>query len=675
MAGRASRRGVSQRSILALTATTAIAVGMVAFAGTAGAVAAPGDTAFPNSVPAWATPKADAGAADPNTTVEGEVFLPLKDEAGAQALALAISTPGNPRYNKPLTAAQWISTYSPSQADFNAVKAYLVSSGVTIYATPASRQYIVFRAPISTMAAAFKTKLHNYHYAGGIQRAPASAPELPTSIASKVSAISIDSSRTMTTPDNVRLDSAPATATPKTKVAPSATPSATPVPTYTCSVYYGQVVGTTPPAYGGKTSYPTANCGYIPDQLRSGYGLNKLINSGNSGAGQTVAIIDAYGSPSILQDTNDYMLSVGSPLLTKYTEIKPAVKDYVDTAACQGVSGWQGEQAIDVQSAHSIAPGASILYVGGFNCGGGLDIALSKILDGHLANIVSNSYGDAGEAVPSGTVAGEQDLHIQAAAEGIGLYFSSGDSGDEQADVGYITPDFPASSPFVTAVGGTSVEVGANGAPLFSTGWGSTRDQIVQTKAGGLAFAETLPGTIFRGGAGGGVSALFAQPAYQKGVVPTALADSDDGTPSRVVPDISALADPYTGFQIEIRPYDDDNGTQGPLTAETYGGTSLASPIIAAMMALTQQATGRVIGFANPALYALDKAAPSAFQDILPNPASGSSVKAVTFTSSLGSFLVTLGRDTSLKVSKGYDEVTGIGTPQVGLLSQYLTGK
>ena len=106
--------------------------------------------------------------------------------------------------------------------------------------------------------------------------------------------------------------------------------------------------------------------------------------------------------------------------------------------------------------------------------------------------------------------------------------------------------------------------------------------------AGKVKFTDPVPGTLWGGGAGGGTSAFFAQPAYQQGVVPDSLADSVDGTPARVSPDVAALADPYTGFQIALRPIDDSTCTPsgdcqvGDLEYETYGGTSLASPITAA---------------------------------------------------------------------------------------------
>ena len=618
--------------------------------------------AYPGSVPAFVSARADAGPTAAATTVEGEVYLPLQDEAGAQSFATNVSTPGSAKYGKYLSPSAWIAKYAPSQADFNAVKKYLVQSGETIYATPKSREYIVFRGPAATSSAAFGTTLHNYRVSGQLVSAPSTAPKLPASIASKVMAVSLGDARAkLTRPSNVPLGAgtgAVGTATPQVKSAASAAAPA-------CSSYWDQHEGTLPAAYG-KTSFPTNICGYLPAQLRSAGGVNKQINSGQDGTGQTVAIVDAYASPTILQDTNDYMRAVGSPLLTRFREIVPAQSRWQDQTLCQQPSGWQAEESIDVQSSHSIAPGANILYVGGFNCGGGLDIALSKIVDNGLSNIVSNSYGDLGEGVPDDVVRGEQNIHIQAAGEGIGLYFSSGDSGDESVNLGYTSPDFPASSPFVTAVGGTSEAINANGSYGFETGWGDILDQVVNN-----AYTSALPGNLYGGGAGGGVSALFAQPKYQQGVVPNQLARSVDGTPSRVVPDIADLADPYTGFQIALRPIINDTTLEtGPFGYETYGGTSLASPIAAAKMALAQAATGGRVGFANPALYQAAQNKPAAFHDVVPPSSPVALYYQSARTGNL--YLVTLNQGLSLNTSPGYDTMTGIGTLIEPTLAQYL---
>ncbi len=604
------------------------------------------------------------------------MYLSLKDEQGARSLALAASTPGSGQYGKYLSPRTWIGRFAPSSKDFAAVERYLRASGLTIYATPQSRQYIVFRGPAAAVGPAFGTTLHNYRYDGALRYAPASVPTMPHSIGAAVIGLSVDGGRAMIRPSHVTpLDGEP-TSSPKngaqapSTLAPNALAA---LPRYICSSYYGEHTGVTPKAYG-NTSFPTFLCGYLPDQLRSGYNLNKLITAGNNGHGQTVAIIDAYASPTILQDTNDYMLAVGSPLLTNFREIKPTA--FVDTDACAGAAGWQGEETLDVQSAHSIAPGASILYVGGFNCGGGLDIAMSTVLDRGLATIVSNSYGNEGENLSLSYLQGQQNLELQAAGEGIGLYYSSGDSGDESPNLPYISPDFPASSPWVTAVGGTSEAFGASGSQVFATGWGTVLDQIVLNTKGTLAFAyKPLPGNVWGGGAGGGTSTAFAEPDYQKGIVPASLANSTSGGPGRVVPDVAALADPYTGFQIAMRPIISCTPAGqcqvGSLQYATYGGTSLASPITAAQMALAQQAAGRTVGFANPALYAAYRVKPSLFNDVTtPQPPT-----ALTYTSARTGhdFLVTLDQDTSLQTAPGYDNVTGLGELNVPGLAAVLS--
>ena len=642
--------------MVAIAATTALTA-LSAVPGTA-AAAPSTPQEIPGSVPSWAVAANDAGTTTADTSVEGEIYLPLRDQAGAQALATAVSTPADAKYGRFLTPGQWISTYAPTKADLRTVTDYVTSQGLTVTAVPDSRQYVVFRGPASAINAAFSTTLHTYGYSGHRLVGPSSTPKVPAAVAAKVAGVTIDQGRHVTRPNLVAPGAGTDTAAPEpSAVAPAA-----------CSTYFGQHTVTTPPAYG-QTSFPTNICGYTPGQLRSAYNLNKGINAGNDGSGQTVAIIDAYASPTILSDTNTYAFRTGSPPLTSatYKQVVPKVSEYSDTAACGTTAGWQGEQTLDVQSAHGVAPGAQILYVGGFNCGGGLDVAMSKILDGKLANIVSNSYGYAGEAVPDSVISGEQNQHIQAAVEGIGLYFSSGDSGDEMARLGYSSPDFPASSPYVTSVGGTSLEIAANGSYLVETGWGSATDQI---KNG--ALAAPLPGA-FRGGAGGGVSDKFAQPAYQRGVVPDALANSKGGGAARVSPDVASLADPYTGFLIGVSPITDDaSQTTGPFMTETFGGTSLASPLTAAQVALVQQATGRTMGFANPALYAGYQIDPTITRDVQPLSPPGAVV--FTSTTSGNTFLVSLDKDSSLATTKGYDQTTGLGSIDVPRIIATLKG-
>lgn len=658
----AVKRGVSGLAALCLGA------GMMVITAPANAATPSGRTAFPGSVPTFVSAATDAGPAA-NTTVEGEIFLPLRDTKGAQAFATAVSTPGNRLYGKYLTPQQWIAKYSPSQADFDAVKKYLVASGETIYAAPASRQYIVFRGPAATTVPAFGTALRNYRVQGKIVSAPSSAPSVPAALANKVVAISLGNARAqLTSPSNVKKAMSAATSSPQAPstakiaaAAPARTADAASVPS--CSRYWAQYSATVPSAYG-RTTAPIIPCGYLPSQLRSAANINKQINAGYDGSGQTIAIVDAYASPTIVQDTNDYMRTVGSPLLTKFQQLDPGT--FQDQALCQEPSGWQAEEAIDVQSAHAIAPGAKILYSGGFNCIGGLDIAVSKILDNKLANIISNSYGDTETNYSDGQIIGEIDIDAQAAGEGIGLYYSSGDSGDNAASVGFPTSSFISS--LATSVGGTTQGIGAQGTTVVQVGWGTTLDQF---KNG--AYLKPLPGQ-FLGGAGGGPSTKQSEPEYQKGVVPPALATDPSGDRVRVQPDISDLADPETGFQIALRPITDDTTlATGPLEYDTYGGTSLASPLVAAKIALVQQLSRTTIGFANPLLYRAAITKSAAVVDV--KPQSPPLIGYVHGAVSGNDYLFTFDRDTSLITKKGYDDVTGVGTLNVTALAAYSASK
>jgi len=631
------------------TATTVIALSL---SGVSTASAADRES-FAGAVPRWATPAHDAGVTAPAASVEGEIYLPLRDQAGAEAYATAASTPGSSAYRQFLSPTAWIDRFSPTQADSDAVVASLTAKGLTVSPVPASRQYVVFRGTATQLGALFATSLHDYNYSGRVLAAPSKVPSVPAELAGKVSGISIDQGRLLTHTDSVK-QSAPSNDGVDTLSPTTGPPMAV---NAKCSQYTGENTVTAPIAYG-QTTFNTFNCGYVPSQLRSAYG----VGSGQDGAGQTVAIIDAYASPSILNDVNTYSAALGESGLTSanYSEIVPTPAQFVDQAACGFPSGWQGEQTLDVEAVHGIATAANILYVGGFNCGGGLDVALSKILDNKLANIVSNSYGNTGEAIPADALKGAQNLHIQAAGEGIGLYFSSGDSGDEVANLGYASPDFPASSPYVTSVGGTSLGINKAGTIAYETGWGTATDKI---NPAGVAYHSRVPG-LFAFGAGGGTSAVFPEPEYQRGVVPTSLSNG-----FRVSPDIAALADPYTGFSIGIRPIINDTTLAvGAFQRETYGGTSLASPLAAAQIAIVQQKSGVSIGFANPTLYGIDRIQPSAFRDVVPQ----SPTRALVYTSATSgnSYLISLDQDSSLKTAKGYDTVTGMGGVTFGLLSQ-----
>lgn len=638
--------------VLAATAAVGCTLGLAAV-GVSSATAAPpnpppkSSKSFPGSVPSWAGSRAKTGIPLTNTTVEGEMYLNLRDEAAARDFATAVSTPGNRSYGQYLTAAQWKAQYAPAQADTDKVVAWIEAQGMVITGVPDSGMYVVFRGTVAQVNAAFQVAEQTYSVQGTDLIGPDQAPTVPGDIAGLVSAVSLDQGRLLTRPHNV---SDGADAAPSGQSVP-AVPVATP-----CSHYWDEHEVTVPATKTGATRAPTVLCGYTPGQIQATYGLGDGVTmNAAAGTGQTVAIIDAYAAPTMLADANQYGSLHGLPALTStsYREVLPSV--YYDQALCAEPSGWQSEEALDVEAVHSTAPGANIVYAGGSNCAGGLDIAMSKILDGQLANIVSNSYGNVGEAVAPDQLAGQVNQHLQAAAEGIGLYFSSGDSGDEKRALGYASPDFPASSPFVTAVGGTSLALGKSNNYLWETAWGTTRQRIITQPDGSLAYAGALPG-VFQYGAGGGVSAAFDQPAYQAGLVPTALANG-----KRVSPDVSALGDVWTGFRIGFSPITNDHSlnTSG-YSEERIGGTSLSCPLTAGLMASAQAASNKRIGFANPALYKAAAAPGAAMRDVTSPATPINLVRA--YPAAGTTWMATLGLDTSLSATKGYDDVTGVGS-------------
>jgi subtilase family serine protease len=345
----------------------------------------------------------------------------------------------------------------------------------------------------------------------------------------------------------------------------------------------------------------------------------------------TVAIVDAYASPTIVSDVGSYTAAHGTPNFTpgQFTQNVPSSWNSVD--ACGG-GGWYNEEAIDIDAVHNVAPGAKIVYVAGSSCSDAdLTDALARVVDNKLATIVSNSWAEGGgdDTITPAVRAAYDQVFQEGAAEGIGFYFGSGDCGANDpatpcgAGEGSTKPQstFPADDPWATGVGGTSMALGKNGHQLWQTGWGISRSDLTPDGTGWTPAPGTGYPATFRGGAGGGASAEYPQPAYQAGVVPLAMAQTQpDGTttsvPMRVAPDVSMDADNSTGMLVGETVVLADGTTE--YTEIRWGGTSLACPLFAGIQALAEAGTGVPIGFANPQIYA--RYGTSAYQDVTDTP-------------------------------------------------------
>jgi subtilase family serine protease len=420
-------------------------------------------------------------------------------------------------------------------------------------------------------------------------------------------------------------------------------------------------------------------CGYTPTQLRGAYGVDR---AGTGGAGATVAITDAYDSPRLEGDANTFSTLHHEALLSPGQFADHSVAENAATADDCGGNGWYGEQSLDVEAVHAMAPAAGVLYYGAASCNDDDLLAqLGQVVSDNTASIVTNSWGDPTFVVVDGVTYSTIDENLvnayesvfkQGAVQGIGFYFASGDDGDDLVAFGYKHPEFPTGDPWVTSVGGTALAIDKNNNRLWETGWGTTKYVL---KENGKAWDK--PGTFIYG-AGGGFSEVFKRPWYQDGVVPS-------NTTGRAIPDIAMDSDTQTGMLV--------GETQNFALASVFGppgihygeyrigGTSLGSPLMAGVQAVAQGA-GR-IGFANPRIYKLAKIGQrlpkvNPFYDVTPQ-GDIATIRADYANSSNADdgiiFSVrTFDEDSSLTTGPGWDDVTGVGTVTAKYLDEIAWG-
>ncbi len=620
-----------------------------------------------NTKPLWATAKADHGAASSSTKVNARVYLAGRDAKGLAAYAQAVSDPKSASYGKYLTPKQTQARFGATKEQVAEVTSWLKSAGLKVTAT--TTHYLAISGDKAAVEKAFGTELHNYTKSGHTYHAPSTAASVPASLNGAVLTVTgLDNAPAMATTGATTGAAAPKAAAVKPNDTTLPPPEAVFKNAGPFSTYYGSNVDKKLPAADG-THEPYAIKGYTGEQLRAAYGAKSY-----TGKGVTVAITDAYASPSIAADAAKYAKRNGdaSYKAGQFTQVLPT--DYNSIDDC-GAAGWYGEETLDVESVHAVAPAANITYVGAASCfDNDLLDALSKVVDRHLADIVSNSWSDIEANSTPDTAAAYDQVFQNGAVEGIGFYFSSGDDGDYLAAVGSKQVGTPADSSWATAVGGTSLAVGKSDNYKWETGWGTEKAPLSDDGQSWTGY----PGP-FTSGAGGGTSVLYSQPFYQRGVVPTSLSEANgSSTPMRVIPDISAVADPTTGFLVGQSQTFPDGSIQ--YSEYRIGGTSLACPVTAAVQALATQARGGVaIGFANPAIY--QRYGTAALHDVTDHPlGQGQGIANVrvdyanSFDASDG-LLVSLrsfGLDSSLSATPGYDNVTGVGTPGASYVKSYV---
>ncbi|HVZ84522.1 MAG TPA: protease pro-enzyme activation domain-containing protein [Terracidiphilus sp.] len=602
-------------------------------------------TALKNSPRLYAAAE-DAGRLPSDTQLTGITLMfnrSAAQQADLDALLAAQQNPTSSQYHKWLTPAQFGARFGMAQADLDKVEQWLQQQGFTIDEVPPSRNFIRFSGTANQLELAFQTQMHSYKTSDGQKHiSPSTSLSVPSAIAPTVEGI-----HDLT---GLRPRSSHAAA------------SRLAHPDYTFN--------------NNGTQYVL----FAPGDIKVAYDINPLIQGGSDGTGQTIVI--AGQSEISTSDITNFQNAAG------LTAKAPTLTLVPNTGTAAFVSGDQGESDLDVEWSGATAPGATInfIYTGNSQNSNGVFDSVQYAITNGIGNIISVSYGACETELQLASFS-QDTLYQEAAAQGQTIISSSGDFGStacygfsnlstsQQQALGV---SYPASSQYVTGVGGTEIST-ANDA--VGTYWGSASNNSVSLTTA-LSYVpeiawndDTLAGQYSpsQGGGlsagGGGVSILYnSKPDWQSGV---------SGIPSdnaRDVPDVALYSSPdYPGYLYCTSDSSDWTSGQtascgnsqfyassGTAYFTIAGGTSFAAPIFAGMVAILNQKTGNTSGqgLINPRLYQLASNAATyttAFHDVI----SGNNY--CTAGTTYG-YCSAGGATEGYAAGLGYDQVTGLGS-------------
>jgi subtilase family serine protease len=591
--------GLNARRLTAGLVSVAAATAFLATAGAAQAVPSPARVGAPGIVPFGS---ARIGALPGSTTMHIEVALAPRDPAALSQYANQVSTPGSPLYHAYIARGQFASLFGPTKATVNSVYAALRALGLRPGAISSDHLSIPVTATAGQVESAFGVSMASYRLAaGGRGYANTTAPKLPASIAAHVQAIiGLDNLTRMRS-----FASAPAKASMKLTSTKAVTPAVRAAGPQPCAAAVNQHN-----SQGGLTA----------DELATSYEFSGLYSAGDLGAGQTVGIVE-FGEPNEQSDINTFENCYGIHTSVRY--------DKVDGFSGTGFGA--GEAVLDIETVASMAPNAKIIVYQAPNTGAASIDIYRVMVDQDVARVISESYGLCEHYQDPNNANAATTLYLQAAVQGQTIVASSGDDGSEgclQNDgvQTRLSVNFPASDPFVTGVGGTTVFQAQAPPNLGETVW---NEQSLQEGAGG-----------------GGKSTFYSQPTFQHSF--------GINSSVREVPDVSADADPQTGYVL----FYNGGWTQ-------IGGTSGAAPLWAALLALTNnRCSSSPVGWVNPTLYFV---ASNAVKAVVIND-----IPAVSGNPNPNNNDYTGQGGGHYAVGNGYDMGTGLGTPRATPLATNL---
>ncbi|MDE1820248.1 MAG: PKD domain-containing protein [Euryarchaeota archaeon] len=533
------------------------------------------------AIPAIFPAARDLGKLTGSAPLHAGIALPTRDPQELSRLVQEESTPNSPLYRTFLSPTEFATQFSPSSSAYDRASAYFSSYGLTV--EPSSNRLTLGLSGTSAeMSAAFHTSLELWQVGPRVVYGPSMAPSLPSDL-------SVSGSFGLTN----ALDARP------------------------LEMVNGPFSLSSSPSPEVGASCATGTFGYTPCEVQSAYGDSTLIGKSETGAGRTVAVVDDYDSSETqAQLASDYAsFNANFALPSSSLSFLYPDPDTQDPNASTS-SGWGIETALDMEWSHVMAEGANVDVVFSPDAGFGLYQAVNFLVEYHVADVISLSWGEPdvgvyGGAACSSSCNASTDgtyaiLHpiLQAAAvEGISVFAASGDCGAADGTQTAST-DYPASDDAATGVGGTVLTV--SGTSYSSeTAW-----------SGNLSGSSCNNG----GGAGGGWSPQ-PQPWYQRG-----LGVVNNGL--RGVPDVGITAGSYLEMV---------EGGQTWLVE----GTSDASPMWAGLAATADQIHGGGIGLLDPTLYAI--------------------LRSTSYSTDFHD--ITSGNN-GYSATPGWDPITGIGTPK-----------
>jgi hypothetical protein len=575
------------------------------------------------------------------------VVLQPRDAAALTSFIAQVTDKHSPLFHHYLTPSSFAERFGPTPSTIEAVKSQLQASGLSITSVARDGLIVHFQAPASRVEAAFRTGLERYRLSNGAIGQARTAPvQVPATIAKDVTAVvGLDTTMRLR-PSGVRHAPRSAQGTyPSARTAGKFThPAGSPTPCADATA--------AAEAFGGLTD----------DQIANAYGVFGLYGAGDTGAGQHIAVyeLEPFAMSDLQTFDTCYFGSTQAAAMLGRVHI-------VNVDGGQPAGPGSGEAILDIQDVSAFAPGANIdVYEAPNNTFGAFD-EYAKIVNDNVDQIVTSSWGLCEQAVQQGSPGIQQAENIifqQAAAQGQTVFSAAGDAGSNDCNAFLTTSpvspvlsvDDPSSQPYVVATGGTTIDNATQPASehVWNDGafWGAA--------GGGISEAWPMPTWQLNSQVPGvndpsAVSAANTFEAADLGNPGYAFCASDNPAgPAeagcRELPDVSANADEFTGgITVFIEQFGGWN---------TFGGTSSAAPLWAAMLAEVNAsatcqgnpATQNGVGFLSPLLYSV---------------ASNPTAYAASFNDITVGNNDAYGDSNLFQATTGYDMASGLGTPQL----------